>query len=781
MSTKKYVSLSKLSTFLDNLNTRYYTESEIDTKLSSKSDSTHDHDNDYDTRGSASSALIEAKQYTEDKIAQLLNNDTEAVDSIMELAEAMENNAEAIDALREIAGGKANASDLTSHTGNTSNPHNVTKAQLGLGNVDNTADANKSVASAAKLTTKRTIALSGDVSGSGEFDGSGNLTITTTVADDSHNHVISNVDGLQSALDGKLSTSGTAAKATADAKGNNIANTYATKTALNEAIDDLDFVDIDLEGSTSASPNPINADTLGGYSVDDVISRLDYFVTPQTYGAKGDGVTDDTAAIQAALNASSFVYIPDGTYMINAVFAGYGHESEGGLKPKSNQTIILSPNATLKAIPNSSQFYYIINCFKVENVIISGGKIEGDRNDHTGTGGEWGHGISIIASSNIVIENMEIFNCWGDSVYLGHADGTDCSNIRVYNCKLHNSRRQGISVVSGVNVIIRDCEIYNINGILPQYGIDIEPNRDIGFIEKVVIDACNIHDCAGGSIIINSSMGNIKTLRVSNCHLDTLEGLSGEDVIVNNNSIGRLSLLSDYINIANCIIERIYTGGGNGRFYNCQFINDTSASIITSNLEYYPETIVELIEFHGCCFRVLGDAKYLIHAQACGTLTNGVYPEKTIRFTSCKIEFCNSEVENIIADRHPHELIMENCDVTFAKIPYSAFMVKNNWDTKVNVRDSRFMWDGSAPYIIDAGAYSNYTFEFFNNEFSNIGKLMWVGSAGTAGGTIRLSNNVMSNINVYNPHKFNFVGSNSETETIAKTLAQLPVYNGGVS
>jgi hypothetical protein len=57
---------------------------------------------------------------------------------------------------------------------------------------------------ATKLETARTIGLSGDVTGSTSFDGSGNATITATVADDSHNHVISNVDGLQSALDGKV-------------------------------------------------------------------------------------------------------------------------------------------------------------------------------------------------------------------------------------------------------------------------------------------------------------------------------------------------------------------------------------------------------------------------------------------------------------------------------------------------------------------------------------------------------------------------------------------------
>jgi hypothetical protein len=56
---------------------------------------------------------------------------------------------------------------------------------------------------ASTLATARNIALSGDVSGSASFNGSANISITATVADDSHNHVISNVDGLQTALDGK--------------------------------------------------------------------------------------------------------------------------------------------------------------------------------------------------------------------------------------------------------------------------------------------------------------------------------------------------------------------------------------------------------------------------------------------------------------------------------------------------------------------------------------------------------------------------------------------------
>ena len=50
--------------------------------------------------------------------------------------------------------------DLTSHTSNKNNPHNVTKAQVGLGNVDNTADKDKPISDATQsaLDLKATVA-----------------------------------------------------------------------------------------------------------------------------------------------------------------------------------------------------------------------------------------------------------------------------------------------------------------------------------------------------------------------------------------------------------------------------------------------------------------------------------------------------------------------------------------------------------------------------------------------------------------------------------------------
>ena len=56
-----------------------------------------------------------------------------------------------------------------------------------------------------KLTNERKITLTGHTSGAGRFDGSKDISINVTVKDDSHNHTIANVKGLQTALDGKLS------------------------------------------------------------------------------------------------------------------------------------------------------------------------------------------------------------------------------------------------------------------------------------------------------------------------------------------------------------------------------------------------------------------------------------------------------------------------------------------------------------------------------------------------------------------------------------------------
>jgi len=75
-------------------------------------------------------------------------------------------------------------------------------------------------------------------------------------------------------------------------------------------------------------------------------------------GAKGDGETDDTAAIQAAIDevggTDGTVLVPKGAYMVDAV-------GKNRLTLKSEMTLKLSDDATLKAIfpttPRNIRFF----------------------------------------------------------------------------------------------------------------------------------------------------------------------------------------------------------------------------------------------------------------------------------------------------------------------------------------------------------------------------------------------------------------------------------------
>ena len=70
-------------------------------------------------------------------------------------------------------------SKLKSHTESISNPHKVTKAQVGLSDVDNTADKDKNVLSATKLTaTQLTNESLNSITETGDYFGAGGNTVT---------------------------------------------------------------------------------------------------------------------------------------------------------------------------------------------------------------------------------------------------------------------------------------------------------------------------------------------------------------------------------------------------------------------------------------------------------------------------------------------------------------------------------------------------------------------------------------------------------------------------
>lgn len=104
-----------------------------------------------------------------------------------------------------------------------------------------------------------------------------------------------------------------------------------------------------------------------------------------------------------------------------------------------------------------------------------------------------GHGINVISSANISIKGLNIKDCWGDCIYVGGSS----KNVDIFDCKLGNGRRQGISITSADGVTIEDCKIKNVSGTNPQAAIDIEPNRN-EIVDNIIVRNIYCENCYGG-------------------------------------------------------------------------------------------------------------------------------------------------------------------------------------------------------------------------------------------------------------------------------------------
>jgi hypothetical protein len=73
-----------------------------------------------------------------------------------------------------------------------------------------------------------------------------------------------------------------------------------------------------------------------------VDSKLEDVVSVKDFGAVGDGVTDDTASIQAAINASPRVFLPAGVYVVSAVTGLVVKTGTSLIGSGKNKTILLA-------------------------------------------------------------------------------------------------------------------------------------------------------------------------------------------------------------------------------------------------------------------------------------------------------------------------------------------------------------------------------------------------------------------------------------------------------
>ncbi|NLT98677.1 MAG: right-handed parallel beta-helix repeat-containing protein [Christensenellaceae bacterium] len=249
-----------------------------------------------------------------------------------------------------------------------------------------------------------------------------------------------------------------------------------------------------------------------------------YVVENERFGIDnaGGNARATTDGINAALEwakAEGYktVAFQPGTYMIQCTWDNrFGAPTDGILVP-SGITLDLA-GATFVMEPNSNPQYALFAVVKQSDVVIKNGTLVGDRDLHAYAPSkdspthEYGFGICISDSNNVLIQDVVIKDMTGDGIiiegsYFMRDNGDNVSRgIRIIGCNISNCRRQGISVVAAKDSEIANNEIYGISGTAPQYGIMMMLQLDY-VIDNLKIHDNIIYDCAGGAIACNSGTG----------------------------------------------------------------------------------------------------------------------------------------------------------------------------------------------------------------------------------------------------------------------------------
>lgn len=192
-----------------------------------------------------------------------------------------------------------------------------------------------------------------------------------------------------------------------------------------------------------------------------ILNKLNYIILD-----KNNTASENTERIQELLNKRDTLILPNYAVEISDI----------GLSLRSNQILVFQDRSQLKLQASEKTNYELLRVHNVSNVRIYNPQIIGDRNSHLDNKGQWGFGISIRNSQNVIVEGGYISSMWGDGVYIGQINGFFSSNVSIDNVYIDDCRRNGISITSGKGVVVKNCLIENTKGQSPQSGIDIEPN-----------------------------------------------------------------------------------------------------------------------------------------------------------------------------------------------------------------------------------------------------------------------------------------------------------------
>ncbi len=275
-----------------------------------------------------------------------------------------------------------------------------------------------------------------------------------------------------------------------------------------------------------------------------------------------DGVTDDASRVNEMIEVCGNVYFPKGIYRLKTLYNAQGKTDKKLISAIKAHIGICKSNVTLKGergaefmtdeplgticiFSQPNRIEKSVRNIKIENITFT---VKNDGKSFY----EFMHTIKLIGVNGMTIKNCVFNDFWGDAISLSHygdtpqtGERTRNQNVKILNNTIvggekHNNRN-GISVISGKNILISGNTIKNTSRKDMPGAIDVEPNNTAYTIENIRIVYNMIEGCDGtaGGICIhaNSKGGSAYNIRIENNIVKS--STSGLAFVVNNDKFTR--------------------------------------------------------------------------------------------------------------------------------------------------------------------------------------------------------------------------------------------------
>ena len=233
-------------------------------------------------------------------------------------------------------------------------------------------------------------------------------------------------------------------------------------------INDFTSIYNSLAASSGSSLIGYNQGSAGAVTYT-VQAKLQQTISAKDFGATGNGTTDDTAALQAAINAAvnGKLYIPAGTYKIQTLplsvpsnITIYGDGIGRTILKIGNGATIPTSGGIFNNSNIPANVLTVSSLTLNTNIFISDMTLDGNKANNG-----YSYGLYFVGVSNITVKNVRAQNTAGQGIQLNYTN-----KVQILNCETDATNADGIQLADSTEYLIDGCKVTNSG----DYGIEVD-------------------------------------------------------------------------------------------------------------------------------------------------------------------------------------------------------------------------------------------------------------------------------------------------------------------